>query len=89
LAIKPWGPLALAAAQPAIAQPAITEPAADAPERTLAVFGDWSMRCERRPEGRICEMAQTAQDQQRKPVAVVALAGWRGMARCGWWRRCR
>jgi invasion protein IalB len=68
--MKPWGPLALAlaAAQPAAAQPAI-----DAPERTVAVFGDWSMRCEQRPEGRICEMAQTTQDQQRKPVAVVAL----------------
>lgn len=54
-------------------------PAADAtagPERTAAQFGDWTVQCVTVPQGgrRICEMAQTIQDQQRQqPVAVVAV----------------
>jgi invasion protein IalB len=48
-----------------------------APERTLASFGDWVVRCERATAGattRTCEMAQTMADQRQQPVAVVALA---------------
>ena len=50
----------------ALAQPA--------PERTMAAFGDWVVRCERAAAGRTCEMAQTMADQRQQPVAVVALA---------------
>ena len=42
------------------------------------LFADWAVHCVSRPAnaggGRICEMSQTVQDQQRQqPVAVVAL----------------
>ncbi|MBL6457643.1 invasion associated locus B family protein [Belnapia sp. T6] len=66
-----------AAAQPTQA-PAPT-PAPESPERTAAVFADWVMRCETRPANgtnpaaRLCEMAQTTQDQRQQPVAVLAI----------------
>jgi invasion protein IalB len=64
-------PAAAPAAPPATpAAPA----AASTPERTTAAFGDWVVRCERRPTGgRGCEMAQTTADQRQQPVAVIAL----------------
>ncbi|MBR0655108.1 invasion associated locus B family protein [Plastoroseomonas arctica] len=54
-----------------LAAPALAQPA---PERTLAAFGDWVVRCERVASGRSCEMAQTMADQRQQPVAVVAFA---------------
>lgn len=54
-----------------ITGPALAQPA---PERTMAAFGDWVVRCERVATGRSCEMAQTTADQRQQPVAVVALA---------------
>ena len=67
-----------APAAPAPAPPAAATPA-ESPERTMAVFGDWVVRCEGRaatataPAGRNCEMAQTTTDQRQQPVAVLAL----------------
>lgn len=61
---------------PAPAPVAPTTSAADnGPERTTAQFGDWAVQCVVLAQGRrVCEMAQTVQDQQRQqPVAVVAL----------------
>lgn len=75
-------PLAVGAQQRAPAQaqpPAAAAPAAEAtdgPERTAAQFGDWTVQCVTVPQGgrRICEMAQTVQDQQRQqPIAVIAV----------------
>lgn len=45
------------------------------PERTSAQFGDWAVQCVATQQGRrICEMAQTVQDQARnQPVAVIAI----------------
>jgi len=54
-----------------LAAPALAQPA---PERTLAAFGDWVVRCERAAGARVCEMAQTMADQRQQPVAVVAVA---------------
>ena len=45
----------------------------------MAVFTDWVVRCETRaangtaPAARLCEMAQTTQDQRQQPVAVLAI----------------
>ena len=76
-AARPAAPAAPAAPAPAPVAPAATP--ADSPERTMAVFGDWVVRCEGRaatataPAGRNCEMAQTTTDQRQQPVAVLAL----------------
>jgi invasion protein IalB len=46
------------------------------PERTSAQFGDWTVQCAIVNPGsrRVCEMAQTVQDQQRQQaVAVIAV----------------
>jgi invasion protein IalB len=72
------------APRPAPAQAQAPQPAAppaasangDAPERTSAQFGDWTVQCVVLPQGnrRACEMAQPVQDQQRQQtVAIVAL----------------
>jgi len=59
---------------------AAPQPAAEhGPDRTMAVFTDWVVRCETRPASgaapaaRLCEMAQTTQDQRQQPVAVLAI----------------
>jgi invasion protein IalB len=78
-----------AMAQPAprgTAQPATPAPRAtpEGPDRTQAVFADWTLRCETRPPApnappgaaapaRNCEIAQTAHDQQQHPIAALAL----------------
>jgi invasion protein IalB len=64
------------AATPPSTAPAITAPAtpADAPERTSAVFGDWTVQCvTRTPGNRVCEMVQGTQNQQQQPVSVLAV----------------
>ncbi|MCO6415415.1 invasion associated locus B family protein [Siccirubricoccus sp. KC 17139] len=49
-------------------------PATEAPERTTAVFGDWSVQCVTRAQaGRVCEMVQGTQNQQQQPVSVLAI----------------
>jgi invasion protein IalB len=65
---------------PTAAPPAATAPApapgapADSPERTSAVFGDWTVQCvTRTPGNRICEMIQATQNQQQQPVSVLAI----------------
>lgn len=64
---------------PAPATAPTPAPAADpgeSPDRTMAVFGDWIMRCAVRAApatGRNCEMAQTTADQRQQPVAVLAI----------------
>ncbi|WP_160299791.1 invasion associated locus B family protein [Belnapia sp. F-4-1] len=64
------------AAQP---QPAQAPAAESSPDRTMAVFTDWVVRCETRAASgtasatRLCEMAQTTQDQRQQPVAVLAI----------------
>jgi invasion protein IalB len=80
--------LMAAAAAPAMAQPrpAQAQPAApavpapapaatpDAPERTTAQFGDWTVQCVRpAAAARICEMALSVHDQRQQLVAVLAL----------------
>lgn len=54
---------------PAQAQP----PAAVEPERSVAVFGDWAVRCEGRPPARACELTQTLQNDRQQPVAQFAI----------------
>ena len=77
-AAQPSAPTATAPAAPATPAPPTATPA-ESPERTMAVFGDWVVRCEGRaatataPAGRNCEMAQTTTDQRQQPVAVLAL----------------
>jgi invasion protein IalB len=69
------------ATPPAVAPPAAVAPAAgapagatDSPERTTAVFGDWSVQCvTRNPGGKLCEMVQATQNQQQQPVSVLAI----------------
>ncbi|MBY0336810.1 MAG: invasion associated locus B family protein [Acetobacteraceae bacterium] len=73
----------LAAAQPAPQRPPAPHAAeaprpapAPEPERTTATFGDWTLRCESRPEGqpgRQCEIVQVLQDQRAQPVAQFAV----------------
>ena len=48
------------------------------PAATSAIFGDWTLRCQRIEDGdkaqRLCEVAQTIQVQNRRePIAQVAL----------------
>ena len=70
---------AIGQAQPAAQRPAAPAPAEGSPDRTMAVFTDWVVRCEARaangatPMARLCEMAQTTQDQRQQPVAVLAI----------------
>ncbi len=51
--------------------------AAQAPQRTTATYGDWTMRCELQPGPppvKQCEMVQTATAQgQANPVAQIAI----------------
>lgn len=52
-------------------------PEAGGPDRTSAVFGDWTLHCLPRPApaaGRICEMVQTAQDQRGQTITAFGLA---------------
>lgn len=57
------------------ARPAAAQPTTPEPERTTASFGDWTLRCEARPEGqgRQCEVVQVLQDQRGQPVAQFAV----------------
>jgi invasion protein IalB len=69
-------PAAAPPAPPAATAPATSAPGApaDAPERTSAVFGDWTVQCvTRTPGNRICEMIQATQNQQQQPVSVLAI----------------
>ena len=67
------------AAPPAQAAPNPAPAGESSPDRTMAVFADWVVRCETRaasgttPAARLCEMAQTTQDQRQQPVAVLAI----------------
>ncbi len=67
------------APRPAAPTPTPAAPAESSPDRTMAVFADWVVRCETRPASgstpatRLCEMAQTTQDQRQQPVAVLAI----------------
>lgn len=74
----PAPPPAPPAAPPAQA-PAADQGGAGGPERTSALFGDWAVQCVARPagqgEGKICEMSQTLQDQQRQQVVAVLAVG--------------
>jgi invasion protein IalB len=70
--------IAPALAQPRPAAPPAAPPVAagEAPERTTAQFGDWTVQCVSRAApatGRICEMALSVQNQQQQLVAVLAL----------------
>ncbi|WP_431284839.1 invasion associated locus B family protein [Humitalea sp. 24SJ18S-53] len=75
----PLAVLALLAGPAAAQTPRATPtppPAADAsaePERSVAVFGDWAMRCEGRPPARACELTQTLQNDRNQPVALFAI----------------
>lgn len=66
--MHPRGLLPLLAAL--LAGPAAAQPE---PERTLASFGDWVVRCERAGPRRSCEMVQATLDTRQQPVAVLAL----------------
>lgn len=50
---------------------------AQAPQRTTATYGDWTLRCETHdgpPPRKLCEMVQTATAQgQANPVAQIAI----------------
>ena len=49
-------------------------PPAELPDRTTALFGDWTVHCEGRAgAGRVCEMAQTRQDPRQQIAAILAL----------------
>jgi invasion protein IalB len=75
---QPGAPRPAAPPAPA-AQPAPAAGPDGNPDRTMAVFSDWVVRCETRPANgtaaaaRLCEMAQTTQDQRQQPVAVLAI----------------
>jgi invasion protein IalB len=59
---------------PAAVPPAAAPAPATAPERTSAVFGDWTVQCVvRSPGNRVCEMLQATQNQQQQPVSVLAI----------------
>src|SRR3954471_11211687 len=68
------GQRAPAQAQPA-PPPAVAPAAAtDSPERTTAVFGDWSVQCViRNPGGKLCEMVQATQNQQQQQVSALTI----------------
>jgi len=51
---------------------ALTAMPAIAQDRTVATFGDWSLRCEAGPP-RNCETATTLSNQERRPVAQIVL----------------
>jgi len=68
------------AAMPGLAQqpraPSAPAAPADSPDRTTAVFGDWSVQCFMRPQGtpaRACEMLQTTQDGRGQTVAALGI----------------
>ncbi len=56
---------------------AVSAALAQAPQRTTATYGDWTMRCELRdgpPPSKQCEMVQTATAQgQANPISQVAI----------------
>ena len=51
---------------------ALTALPAMAQDRTMATFGDWSLRCEAGPP-RNCETATTLSNQERRPMAQIVL----------------
>ena len=60
-----WGQTATVAPAPIVGE---------LPERTAAVFGDWTVQCDGRAGvGRVCEMAQARQDQRQQIAAILAL----------------
>ena len=66
--------LLLALSPPAWAQRgAAPAPAAPEPERSMAVFGDWAVRCEGTGGARNCEVTQTVQNSRSEPVGVFAI----------------
>ncbi len=64
---QPAGRPATAPAPAAVVAPAV------APERTSAQFGDWTLTCAQAGAERLCEIMQVFHDQQRQPVAALAL----------------
>lgn len=60
------------AAAPATGQGAAGQ-AAEAPERTSAQFGDWSVNCAGRAPTRACEMVMGVRDQGRQLGAALAM----------------
>ncbi len=67
-----------AAAQTPPVKPVVQTQANVEPQSTMAAFGDWVLRCQRRAEGaiavKICEVNHTIQNaQQQAPVAQIAL----------------
>lgn len=70
-ATSPAAPLAA----PLVPPPATAAAPETGPERTSAQFGDWAVQCVALAQGRrVCEMAQTVQDNQRnQPIAVIAI----------------
>ncbi len=66
----------MALAQPRQAQ--APQPPPQAPDRTSAAYGDWTLRCETsRPAGqpatRLCEIALTFTDARSQPVAQMVM----------------
>jgi invasion protein IalB len=65
-------------------QPQAAPEAAAGPDRTSAVFGDWTLHCMPRHappaggpppgRGRVCEMVQTAQDQRGQTITAFGVA---------------
>jgi len=51
---------------------ALTALPAMAQDRTVATFGDWSLRCEAGPP-RNCETATTLSNQERRPMGQIVL----------------
>ncbi len=76
---QPAGRAAPPAASPAVTTPGsapAATPAAlttEAPERTIAQFGDWSVNCAGRAPARACEMVMGVRDQVRQLGAALAL----------------
>ncbi|MDE2361875.1 MAG: invasion associated locus B family protein [Hyphomicrobiales bacterium] len=75
---------AAALAHPALAQkpaapaaPAAPAPVSSDPETQTASYGDWTLRCQRNPQGagpkRLCEVAQSVTIKgQQQPIAQIA-----------------
>lgn len=66
-------PATPAATSPAPAAPPAAGQAAEAPERTSAQFGDWSVNCAGRAPTRACEMVMAVRDQGRQLGAALAM----------------
>jgi invasion protein IalB len=69
------GPVVTTPGSAPAATPAATPAAlgAEAPERTSAQFGDWSVNCAGRAPARACEMVMGVRDQGRQLGAALAL----------------